>query len=168
MRFLLPALLLTAASAAAAAEPARTAVFDLELIDTSQEAERGVREDQTRRLALASEELRQLLSASPQLKLVDLAPQREAIEKQSPLSKCNGCEEDLGKLVGADIVVTSVIQKTSNLILSFAITMKDVHTGKPIRVGQVDIRGNTDESWLRGVRWLVKNRLLAEPLPLPS
>src|SRR5262245_1498760 len=96
MRFLLPALLLLAASAASA-EPAKTAVFDLELIDTSQEAERGVREDQTQRLALASEELRHLLAQSAQLKLVDLAPEHAAIEKQSPLNKCNGCEEDLGK-----------------------------------------------------------------------
>jgi hypothetical protein len=34
-----------------------------------------------------------------------------------------------------------------------------------VRAGQVDIRGNNDEMWLRGVRWLVKNRLLTEPLP---
>ena len=53
------AFLLTAT--AAAAEPAKTAVFDLELIDTSVEAGR-VREDQARRLGLASAELRELLS----------------------------------------------------------------------------------------------------------
>jgi hypothetical protein len=65
-------------------------------------------------------------------------------------------------------VVSGIVQKTSNLILSFAITVKDVRSGKVIRAGQVDIRGNNDESWLRGVRWVVKNRLLAEPLPIPS
>jgi hypothetical protein len=167
MRFLIPAMLLLAASAAAA-DPAKVAVFDLELVDTSQEAERGNREDQTRRLALTSAELRTLLAASPQLSEIDLAPHRAAIYKQAPLSKSNGCDEELGKLVGAYLVVSGIIQKTSNLILSFAITVKDVRSGKVIRAGQVDIRGNNDESWLRGVRWIVKNRLLAEPLPLPT
>ena len=153
---------------ATAAEPARTAVFDLELVDTSQEAERGVREDQTRRIEMVSAELRNLLRTSPQLALVDIAPQREAIAAKAPLNKCNGCDEDLGRALGADLVVSGIVQKTSNLILSFAITVKDVRSGKVIRAGQVDIRGNNDESWLRGVRWVVKNRLLAEPLPIPS
>lgn len=153
---------------AIAAEPAKTAVFNLELIDTSQEADRGVREDQTRRIEMVSTELRALLRASPQLTLIDIAPQREAIDAKTPLNKCNGCDEDLGKILGADLVVSGIVQKTSNLILSFAITVKDVRSGKVIRAGQVDIRGNNDESWLRGVRWVVKNRLLAEPLPIPS
>ncbi|MDI4666973.1 DUF3280 domain-containing protein [Xanthobacter autotrophicus] len=34
-----------------------------------------------------------------------------------------------------------------------------------VRGGQVDIRGNTDESWLRGVRYLMKNRILAPGQP---
>jgi len=161
-------LAILATAPALAAEPAKTAVFDIELIDMSQEAERGIREDQTRRLAMASDELRKLLQASPQLRLVDIAPQRKAIDDKAPLNKCNGCDEDLGKALGADLVVSGIIQKTSNLILSFAITVKDVHSGKVIRAGQVDIRGNNDDSWLRGVRWVVKNRLLAEPLPIPS
>ena len=154
-------------ASAAAAEPAKTAVFDLELIDTS--AESGhVREDQSRRLALASAALRELLSKSPQFQLVDIAPQAEAIRTKGPLHKCNGCDEDIAKALGADLEVSGIVQKTSNLILSFAITIKDLRTGKMIRGGQVDIRGNTDEDWLRGIRWVVKNRLLAEPLPVRS
>jgi hypothetical protein len=33
------------------------------------------------------------------------------------------------------------------------------------RVMSTDIRGNTDETWLRGIRWLAKNRLLVDRLP---
>jgi hypothetical protein len=117
---------------------------------------------------MASQELRNLIAASPDLALIDLAPQREAIARQTPLNKCNGCEEELGKALNADLVVSGVVQKTSNLILSFAVIVKDVRTGNVVRAGQVDIRGNTDETWLRGVRWLVRNRLLVEPLPVPS
>src|SRR4051794_22344466 len=149
----------------AAAQPRKAAVFDLELVDTSQEAAAGERADQTARTALASAELRRLLAESGQLQVMDLAPFAAKIQVKSPLSKCNGCAEDLAREAGADIAVTGIVQKTSNLILSFAIEIKDVKSGMPIRGGQADIRGNTDETWLRGVRWIVKNRLLAEPLP---
>ena len=155
------------AGTAQAAEPAKTAVFAIELIDTSQEAERGTREDQSRRLDLATAELRRLLGTSQQLQLIDIAPQQDTIAAKAPLSKCNGCEIDIGKALRADLIVSGVVQKTSNLILSFAITVTDVRSGKVIRGGQVDIRGNTDDTWLRGIRWVVKNRLFAEPLRIP-
>jgi hypothetical protein len=151
--------------AAAEARPYQAAVFDIELLDTSQEGLSGGREDQTRRLALVSAELRKLLSESGRFALVDLAPKAAEIEKQSPLFKCNGCDEDLAKALGADLAVSGYVQKTSNLILAFVVTLKEAATGKLLRAAQVDIRGNNDEMWLRGIRYAVKNRILAEPLP---
>jgi hypothetical protein len=41
-------------------------------------------------------------------------------------------------------------------------TESDVATGKALRVVAAQIRGNTDKSWTRGLRWLVRNRLLAK------
>ncbi len=151
--------------APASGRPLKAVVFDLELLDTSYESERGERPDQTRRLDIASAELRRLLSESGQLRLVDLSLQASRIRKESPLFKCNGCDEDIARDMGADIEVTSVVQKTSNLILSFSATIKDVPSGRILRAGSVDIRGNTDEMWLRGIGWLVRNRLLQTPLP---
>ncbi|MFL5169931.1 MAG: DUF2380 domain-containing protein, partial [Microvirga sp.] len=89
-----------------AAEPLRAAVFDLELVDTSQEAERGERADQTARIALASAELRRLLADSGQLQVVDLTSRAAQIQDKSPLSKCNGCVEDLAREAGADLAVS--------------------------------------------------------------
>jgi hypothetical protein len=153
-------------SAPVFAAPAKTAVFDLELLDTSQEgASNGVRADETDRLALASRELRNLLAASSGITLVDLAPEARAIRERAPLFKCSGCALDIAREAGADLAVSGYVEKTSNLILSFVVTMVDVQSGRQLRAAQVDIRGNTDEMWLRGVRWMVKNRLLAEPLP---
>lgn len=164
---LMAALIFLALSSAAAAQEFKTAVFDIELVDMSQAAELGIRNDQTQRLQLVSNELRTLLEESPQIQLVELTPKREEINRKAPLHKCNGCAEDLAKELGADLAVAGIVQKTSDLILSFAVTIRDVHSGKVVRGGQVDIRGNTDESWLRGIRWLVKNRLLSEPMPVP-
>lgn len=149
---------------AAAAEPAKVAVFDLELVDTSLESGARLPEQEQRR-ARATAELRRLFAESGRVQLVDLAPQAETLRRREPLRNCNGCEEDIARALGADYQVLGLVQKTSNLILSFAVTVKDVRSGQVVRAGQVDIRGNTDENWLRGVRWLVKNRLLAEPLP---
>jgi hypothetical protein len=66
------------------------------------------------------------------------------------------------------VTIIGLVQKTSNLILSFKVEVKDVRSGAVLRGGQVDIRGNTDEMWLRGVRFLVKNRLTDPPLALPA
>ena len=42
--------------------------------------------------------------------------------------------------------------------------MADVVTKKMTFVHSVDIRGNTDESWMRGMTYMVKNYVLADPL----
>jgi hypothetical protein len=148
------------------ARPAKTAILDLEILDMSQQAgDRVIAAEQSRRLALATAELRKLLASSDEIAPLDTAPQEALIQDKSPVFKCNGCIEDIGKALGAELVVSGYIQKTSNLILSFVLTVTDVATGKVVRGAQVDIRGNTDDTWLRGIRWMVKNRLLAEPLP---
>jgi hypothetical protein len=163
MRVVSALIFLMMASAATAA-PFKTVVFDIELIDMSQAAERVIRDDQTRRLQLVSDELRRLLEASSQFQLVDLGPKLGEVSQKAPLYRCNACAQDLAQSLGADLFVSGIVQKTSDLILSFAITIRDAHSGKLVRGGQADIRGNTDESWLRGTRWLVRNRLLLEPL----
>jgi Protein of unknown function (DUF2380) len=48
------------------------------------------------------------------------------------------------------------VQKVSNLILNLNIEVS-TGNGEPLYSTSVDIRGNTDESWLRGVRRLVDN-----------
>jgi hypothetical protein len=107
----LAALGLVLLPALARAAPAKVAVFDLELLDMSQEgAANGIRADETQRLALASNELRQLLRASDQIQEVDLAPQAAAIRDKAPLFKCNGCADDLAKALGADLAVSGHVE----------------------------------------------------------
>lgn len=155
-------LALAAPQTAFAAGP-RTAVFPFDLIDDSQEGEvNGVRADQTARLALISAELRKLLAESGRYELVDLAPIAADIAKDSPIYKCNGCDDALANKVNADVAMICTVQKVSNLILNINVFVRDVKAGKVVSAYSVDVRGNTDESWLRSIRYLVKNRLLAE------
>jgi hypothetical protein len=77
------------------------------------------------------------------------------------IGSCGGCAFDYGKEVGADDAAWIVVQKVSDLILNLNVYMGDVQTGKLTFVHSVDIRGNTDKSWTRGIAYLIENYLLA-------
>ena len=51
------------------------------------------------------------------------------------------------------------IQKASNLILNINVYVKDLKSGTPERAYSVDIRGDSDTSFDRGLKYLVKNSL---------
>jgi hypothetical protein len=150
-----------AESAAAAGSPASVAVLNLELVDTSLEgASRGIDPAETKRLVLASDALRDLLAASGKYDVVDIAPAKAAIADAGLIHGCNGCQIKIARSLGADRVMTGTIQKISTLILTISLFEHDVASGKLLQVAIAQIRGNTDQSWTRGVKWLVRNRLL--------
>jgi hypothetical protein len=76
------------------------------------------------------------------------------------IGECGGCEIDYGKKLGSDLTAWVVVQKVSNLILNINLYIVDVATQNPVLVQSVDIRGNTDQSWTRGMRYLVKHHVL--------
>jgi hypothetical protein len=47
----------------------------------------------------------------------------------------------------------------SNLIVNINIQIEDVATGAILLNKSVDLRGNTDESWRRGVSYIVKSMI---------
>lgn len=142
----------------------RVVVFDFELLDTSTEADlRGPKPEEAHRLALITQEVRERLRKAG-YDVVDLAPERAKIEEATPFRNCNGCELPIARALGADIEVIGLVQKVSNLILNINFQLRDVADGKVLRAGSADIRNNTDESWLRGMSYLVRNRLFDPPL----
>jgi Protein of unknown function (DUF2380) len=151
-------LLLT--SSAAFADPPKLAVFDFELIDTSLPGEfYGSKAEQGRMLRIG-EQLRRELAESGKFQVLDIAPVRDA-SHHSNLQGCGGCDVKLAGQLGADLEITGVVQKVSNLILNLNIYLRDVHTGHVVTVASADMRGNTDESWSRAMSYLIHNRLLA-------
>jgi Protein of unknown function (DUF2380) len=158
---LLMATAMFGSAAVSADEPRRLAVFDLELINTSLEADRP---DEIQRLAMLNNMLRERLAALNRFRLVDLAPLRERMARAPELRNCNGCDLDFGRELGADLIATGTVQKVSNLILNINLVLKDVATGAALTGGSVDIRGNTDESWQRGLDQVLRRQGLA-PAP---
>lgn len=153
------AILLGIGTARAADVPA-VALVGMELINTSlqptTDAERA-------RLDMVKTLLAKLLADSGRYRVLDLPPEVSAQAAARPnIAGCAGCQFQWGKDAGADLVVWGTVQKVSNLILNINVYMDDVKTGKPAFGTSVDIRGNTDESWERGIRYLVKYNILKE------
>lgn len=142
------------------AEPLKAAVFDLELRDRSLEGEiNGTSESELQRLAMLSDRLRHALDASERYEVVDDAAVRDKAHS-SNLQACGGCDRTMAAEMGADVSVTGLVNKISNLILSISISVRDVGSGRFIESYNVDIRSNSDESWSRGLDWLLEHRLL--------
>jgi Protein of unknown function (DUF2380) len=155
-------------SAPAYAEPAKIAVFDFELVDTSLQGEvDGPRADEQRRLREAGDQLRKALAESGKFVVLDIAPVLAAAHA-SNLQACGGCDVKYAQQLGADLAITGVVQKVSNLILSMNIYLRDTNTGRLVTAMSADFRGNTDESWSRATSYLLRNRLLAPNYGAPQ
>ena len=162
------ALVMLAVSTPTRADPPKLAVFDFELVDTSLQGEvNGPRSDEHDRLMRAGDQLRKELADSGKYGLVDIAPVNAAAHG-SNLQACGGCDMRFAQQLGADLVITGVVQKVSNLILNMNIYLRDVHSGQIVTAVSADLRGNTDESWTRAMSYLVRNRLLAPNYGAPT
>jgi hypothetical protein len=144
--------------ALARAESRPAAVFPFELDDTSLQGEmRGRDEADQARLVRLDEQLLLMLSQSGQYR-----PVRVNADPAGPnLRSCDGCEITRAKGVDAQVAVIGWVQKVSNLILNINVVIRDVGSGQRIAAGSVDIRGDTNESWTRGLAYLLRNRILA-------
>ncbi|TNC46944.1 DUF2380 domain-containing protein [Rubellimicrobium rubrum] len=163
---ILAALVLAAPGAAQDLEPlqpgASVAYFGLHFIDTSTEgAYNGIREDETERLALLEESVRQRFLEEG-FELVDLGPVTEELARTKSPADCNGCDVRMAERLGADYSLVGEVQKVSNLILSMNLALREVETDRLVRMLAVDIRGNTDDSWLRGGRYILNNHFFRE------
>ena len=117
---------------AAAMEPKALALAPFELIDEMQEfSSEAVRREDRRRIDLVSAELAKELERRNLYRVLE--------EKAA-----------------AERVARCWVQKVSNLILNLNIEVS-TEKGETLYMTSVDIRGNTDESWVRGVRRLVDN-----------
>jgi len=151
-----------------AAEPPKLAVFDFEMIDTSLPGQfYGPQAAEHDRLLRVGDLIRKELGESGRFRIVDVAPISTAAH-QSNLQACGGCDVKLAQQLGADLDITGTVQKISNLILNINVYLRDVHTGRLVTAANADMRGNTDESWSRTTRYLIRERLLAPNYGVPQ
>lgn len=136
---------------------AKVAFLGITFIDTSTEgAYDGERPDQTARTRLLEEKTRQRFREEGFILLANDPIAGELARTTNP-ADCYGCEQRMAERLGADYVLVGEVQKVSNLILSMNLVLTDVRTGPTLRALAVDIRSNTDDSWLRGLNYIFKN-----------
>ncbi|HTS22243.1 MAG TPA: DUF3280 domain-containing protein [Casimicrobiaceae bacterium] len=138
----------------------RIAVLDFDLVDDQRELAPATAEYP--RLAAVRDQLEHELGADGLYAPVDRRPATGLIEKHraaTALYLCNGCELEIARSLGTDRVLVGWVQKVSNLILNINIRIEAVATGEVLLQKSVDLRGNTDQSWSRGVAYLVRDML---------
>lgn len=138
----------------ATAEPAKIIVFDFYFDNTSMEptsaAERA-------RIESISNQLRTDLAKSGRYDVVSGATTK--LTSIPNFSKCADEQIAAARKAGATLAACGWVQKVSNLILNLNLVIEDAKTGKALQGGSVDIRGNTDESWNRGLEYLLKEHV---------
>ena len=166
-RILAMALALAMMPVAALAGP-KAVVFPFDLIDESQPQyeigvmPKGISDEEKRRLALITGELTKLLKDGGRYDVVDSTPIAKEIDDKSPMYKCNGCEDDLAKKVGAEVAFIGTVRKASDVLFTVSVYVRDVGQEKVTRQASSEIYGNTDAMWLRAVHYIVQKRLFPE------
>jgi len=129
---------------------------DHESQEPTSDAERG-------RLHAIEEIFRSQLESTGKFRFIPASADIQSkINEGQSIGDCGGCEIDYGVKSGADVSAWIVVQKVSNLILNINLYMVDVSQRKIMLTQSVDIRGNTDQSWTRGMNYLVKNHILGD------
>jgi hypothetical protein len=140
----------------------KVAFLGLGFVDLSTEgAYNGVREDETRRLALIEDLVEQRFRDEGMI-LMDLAPIADKLANIKNPAKCYGCDVRMAKTLGADFVVVGAVHKVSNLIVQMQLFLTDVETGEIRNARAVDVRTNTDQSWTRGMLYILKTAFFKE------
>ena len=139
----------------------RIAFFGFQLINTSPQP---TTPEETKRVRMLDDMFQQKLDASGRFKMVAIPSElRDKIAAAPEISNCNGCERDFALEAGADWAAWGTVQKVSNLILNINVYMEDARANKMEFVKSVDIRGNTNESWQRGLDYMLRHYLFQEP-----
>jgi hypothetical protein len=137
------------------------ALLNVQFLNDHEDLEPTTNEERAR-IALIASLFKAKLETSGRYQFVSIpADAASKIAAGPEVGACGGCEFGYGKELGADYAAWIVVQKVSDLILNINVYMADVAARELAFVHSVDIRGNTDESWTRGVTYLVKNYLLA-------
>ncbi len=143
----------------------KLAVFDLELDDFSAGGPlAGESAEETARLLRVTALAREQLAKSGLFELVDTSASSDENVKAHWLRKCNGCEADIARALGADMSFLGFFRKISVMEQNLEFRIRDSRTGELMNVSQTDYRGETDESWSRAIVWLIRHGLVEPEL----
>ena len=141
--------------------PIKIAVFEFELEDFSAAGRAKAVAAETSYLAQATDEAEQQLRASGRYTVIDAVHSEISAAKGQGLRNCGGCEAPIALSLGADQALIGVVTKISMTEYTVRFRISSAQDDGPISTYSTDLRMGADDSWSRGVRWLMQNRMLA-------
>jgi len=141
--------------------PIKIAIFDFELEDRSAAGGTGASPDEAKYLAQATQEAKRELAESGRYSVVNTAGADLAAAQGQGLRNCRGCDAAIAAKLGADRDLIGVVTKISMTEYTVTVQVTDVRGGAAIQSYTTGLRIGADYSWVRGVTWLMKNRVLA-------
>lgn len=142
----------------------KLALFNFELEDFSGGA--GVipeSDDDRLQLKRATNDVRKLLIDSGRYSIVDVSGLDAAPVKAAELRKCNGCDAELARSLGADQSLLGIVTRITRTDYAVTFRLRDAKTGAAVDVEQTDLRIGANYSWNRGATWLIQRKLLDKP-----
>ncbi|MGD9783773.1 MAG: DUF3280 domain-containing protein [Hyphomicrobiaceae bacterium] len=163
--------MLLASGSHALADARSLLVFPFEMIDAAQDPmamglpgfgglPKGPDSAETARLTAITSELERRIAADGRYRLADRTGIAAELADRAPISKCNGCEDDLASKAGAELALVATVEKLSDLLFNFNLYLRDVKAQKLVSVMSTTVQGSTDEAWQRGIRYLAERKLL--------
>lgn len=153
------AILLSGEAAAADNDLPALAVIGFDLVDDHPDPARA--ELLRGRLAAITKQLEKGLHERALYRVVDTAAAEDLIAAQRDrnefLYRCNNCLAEVGNRLGTRLVAVGWVQRVSELILNINVAVQDSQTGVEVLSKSVDVRGNTDETWTRGVNFMLRD-----------
>ena len=144
---------------AAEVELPTLAVIGFELVDDHPDTARAAQ--LMGRLAAIKQQLEQGLQARGIYRVLDTGLATDLIQAQRErhefLYRCNACLTEIGQRLGTRLVAVGWVQRVSELILNINVSVRDAQTDAEVLSKSVDLRGNTDETWARGVNFMLRD-----------
>jgi hypothetical protein len=154
-----------AAAAEVNRQPIRLALFDIELDDFSAGGPiAGESPEETQRLHRMTLLARELLARSGIFEIIDGAASGNAMVKEHWLRKCNGCDAEAARELGADMSFVAFFRKVSIMEQYLEFRIRDAATGELVNFSRTDLRNETDESWSRALKYLIRYNLVEPEL----
>jgi len=145
--------------------PFKLAVFDIELDDfTAGGPIAGESPEETARLHRMTALARELLTQSGLFDIIDGSAATDQRVKDHWLRKCNGCDADIARTLGADLSFVCFFRKVSVMEQYLELRIRDARTGELAHISQTDLRGETDQSWTRALKFLMRYHLVGPEL----
>ncbi len=142
----------------------KIAVFDFEIEDSSAGGGVVALDSYDKLyLAQATDMAKRLLVESGRYSLIDTKGAGAAAALAHGLRNCGGCEAHLAQNLGGDQAMIGIVNRISRAEFTAFIRIVDARSGATVSKSFTNLRMGANDSWPRGVKWLMNKHVLAAP-----